>query len=150
MLDEDSFVELGTVHPVLSATFMAAFMAWKTMHPDLNMRVTEGMRTAARQLWLVKRGKSKRLDSLHLTGLAIDVAILNRDRSKALWDIPLYEEFANHMAVAFRRYQKLGAEGCHVMWGGRWRLLVDAVHFELVGFDGVSIIPHIEEMLKTP
>ena len=89
----------------------------------IDFRVTEGLRTLARQRQLVKDGASKTLNSRHLTGHAIDVVALVN--GVALWDWPYYEQLAS----AF----KSAAEdlGVAIVWGGDWENFRDGPHFEL-------------------
>jgi peptidoglycan L-alanyl-D-glutamate endopeptidase CwlK len=106
------------------------------VHPDLvrvmeksitnsphDFSITEGLRTPERQRELVAQGASRTLMSRHLTGHAVDIAIIKD--GKAVWDFPLYEEVANHI-------EKVAAsEGVAIVWGGRWRGLRDGPHYEL-------------------
>jgi peptidoglycan L-alanyl-D-glutamate endopeptidase CwlK len=106
------------------------------VHPDLvrvmeksitnsphDFSITEGLRTSERQRELVAQGASRTLMSRHLTGHAVDIAIIKD--GKAVWDFPLYEEVANHIEkVAI-------SEGVALVWGGRWRGLRDGPHYEL-------------------
>ena len=80
------------------------------------VKIVELYRTPKRQLVLVKKGFSKTLNSKHLCGLAIDLAIIKEGRY--ITDIGEYEP--------------LGAfwEGIGGVWGGRWKIK-DGVHFEL-------------------
>lgn len=106
------------------------------VHPDLvrvveraieltsvDFRVTEGLRTAARQAELVRAGASQTVHSRHLTGHAVDVVALVG--GKVRWDWPLYGYIASAMKGAA---QDLGIP---IIWGGDWRTLKDGPHFEL-------------------
>lgn len=108
----------------------------KGVHPDLvkvanraieitevDFRVTEGLRTKARQAVLVSKGASKTMDSRHITGHAIDVAALIGGVVR--WDWPLYSKIAD-------AFKKAAAElGIKIVWGGDWRTFKDGPHFEL-------------------
>lgn len=85
--------------------------------------ITEGVRSPERQRELFAQGKSRTLQSRHLTGHAVDIAIIKD--GKAVWDFPLYEDVAEHILAV----SKL----CDVplVWGGMWRGLRDGPHFEL-------------------
>lgn len=133
LLDGDSINELQKVHPVLSATFLTAYGRYKA-HCARVIRVTETLRTRARQEHLLREGKTKTLASAHLDGLALDIAILTPDRKTALWDFELYREFNGMMQAAFRPYQLYGYAP-RLIWGGDWKTLRDGVHWELSGFD---------------
>lgn len=139
ILTDDDFVTLGTVHPVLAGTFLSAVAAWQVLRPAYCMRVTEGYRTVDRQKWLLKMGKTHTMESYHLTGLAIDVAVLTADRQRAIWDIEVYRDFAHFMSKAFVKFRPLGSPNAGIFWGGMWKSLKDGVHFQLEGFDGVSL-----------
>jgi peptidoglycan L-alanyl-D-glutamate endopeptidase CwlK len=106
------------------------------VHPDLvrvmeksitnsphDFSITEGLRTSERQRELVAQGASRTLMSRHLTGHAVDIAIIKD--GKAVWDFPLYEEVANHIEKVAT------SEGVALVWGGRWRGLRDGPHYEL-------------------
>ena len=85
--------------------------------------VIEGMRTIERQKELVKTKKSQTMRSKHLLGRAIDIgAIVNGIIS---WDNKYYSEIAKAMKQAAKEL------GVAIEWGGDWKTLVDAVHFQL-------------------
>lgn len=106
------------------------------IHPDLrrvadlaikkttiDFRVTEGLRTQARQRELVKAGASQTMNSRHLTGHALDVVALVGGQVR--WDWPLYPK----IAAAFK---EAAAElKIPIVWGGDWKSLKDGPHFEL-------------------
>ena len=85
--------------------------------------IIEGVRSPTRQQKLVDEGKSKTLNSRHITGHAIDLAIIKD--GKAVWDIQPYQELSLHI--------KAIAKGMSIpiVWGGDWATFVDAVHYEL-------------------
>lgn len=85
--------------------------------------ITQGLRTAAQQKELFDRGASRTLMSRHLTGHAVDIAIVKD--GKAVWEFPLYQEVANHVEKV------AAAMGVALVWGGRWRGLRDGPHYEL-------------------
>lgn len=89
----------------------------------VDFRVTEGLRTAARQRQLVKAGASRTLRSRHLTGHAVDVVALVD--GKVRWDWPLYPPIAAAMKQAAREL------GVPLEWGGDWKRLKDGPHFQL-------------------
>jgi peptidoglycan L-alanyl-D-glutamate endopeptidase CwlK len=85
--------------------------------------ITQGVRTEAQQKELFARGASRTLMSRHLTGHAVDIAIIKD--GKAVWDFSLYQEVADHI-------KKVAADmGVSLVWGGDWRGLRDGPHFEL-------------------
>lgn len=109
---------LRQVHPDLQKVIMMA----EEIHP-VPFIVTEGLRTIDRQKELVRLGASKTLHSRHLTGHAVDLAVVVNDQ--VLWDWPLYSDLA--------RSVKLAAETLDVPieWGGDWKSFPDGPHFQL-------------------
>jgi peptidoglycan L-alanyl-D-glutamate endopeptidase CwlK len=89
----------------------------------LDFRVTEGVRTLARQRELVAAGASRTLNSRHLTGHAVDLVALVGGRVR--WDWPLYR-------ILNQAMQQAAAEvGVPVQWGGHWTTFRDGPHFQL-------------------
>ena len=68
-------------------------------------------------------GKSTTLRSRHLTGHAIDLAVIRG--GKAIWDIQEYQELALHIKAKAKELE------VPIVWGGDWKTFVDAVHYEL-------------------
>lgn len=106
------------------------------VHPDLvrvmwrairitpiDFVITEGLRTEARQRQLVDAGASRTMRSRHLTGHAVDVAVLIGREVR--WDWPLY--------VQLSRFVKEAAvvERVPITWGGDWPKFRDGPHYEL-------------------
>jgi peptidoglycan L-alanyl-D-glutamate endopeptidase CwlK len=106
------------------------------VHPDLvrvveraalgrvRFIVTEGMRTMERQAQLAREGRSQTMRSRHLTGHAVDLAVLD-EASQARWDAPAYRTLAAEMKAA------AAVEGVQIEWGGDWRSFFDGPHFQL-------------------
>jgi peptidoglycan L-alanyl-D-glutamate endopeptidase CwlK len=108
----------------------------REVHPDLvkvveraieltplDFTITEGRRTLARQKQLLAAGASRTLKSRHLTGHAIDFAVLVG--GKVRWDWPLYPQVAD----AFKKAAK--ELNIPIVWGGDWTSLRDGPHVEL-------------------
>jgi len=108
----------------------------KGVHPDLikvvelaltysphDFTITEGLRTAARQRELKAAGASQTMNSRHITGHAIDFAVLVG--GKVRWDWPLYGPVAD----AFKKAAK--ELNVPIIWGGDWKSLRDGPHVEL-------------------
>ena len=108
----------------------------KGVHPDLvrvveraltysphDFTITEGLRTVARQRELKAAGASQTMNSRHITGHAIDFAVLVG--GKVRWDWPLYGQ----VAEAFKRAAK--ELNVPIIWGGDWKSLRDGPHVEL-------------------
>jgi peptidoglycan L-alanyl-D-glutamate endopeptidase CwlK len=108
----------------------------KGVHPDLvrvvelaltysphDFTITEGLRSVARQRELKAAGASQTMNSRHITGHAIDFAVLVG--GKVRWDWPLYGQ----VAEAFKRASK--ELNVPIIWGGDWKSLRDGPHVEL-------------------
>jgi peptidoglycan LD-endopeptidase CwlK len=113
-----SISNLVGVHPDLQKVMYAAI----TNSPH-DFTITEGVRSQERQKFLYDDGKSLTMISRHLTGHAIDLAVLID--GKVNWTFSYYEEVAEHI-------EKVAASlSIPITWGGRWRGLRDGPHFEL-------------------
>lgn len=84
---------------------------------QLVVRVTEGVRAAERQKELVASGASRTMDSRHITGHAVDVAIMLGKEVR--WDFGLYQDFADTVAATSLEI------GIPIIWGGHWGQLKD-------------------------
>lgn len=83
----------------------------------LDFGVSEGLRTRERQAELFAQGKTKTLDSRHLTGHAIDVvALVNGQASWAL---------ANYITIAEAMRGASVNLSIPIRWGGCWEVLTD-------------------------
>lgn len=91
--------------------------------PDLDFTVLEGMRTLARQKELVERGASRTMKSRHLTGHAVDLAVLIG--GQVAWDWPLYYRLAPLVKQAAE------SVGVPIEWGGDWHDFKDGPHWQL-------------------
>lgn len=101
------------------------------VHPDLvrvveraseiiAFRVTEGLRTKERQKQLVAQGKSRTMNSRHLTGHAVDLV-----DAAGSYDDAKMREIAQAMKSAADEL------GVPITWGGDWTKFCDTPHFEL-------------------
>lgn len=85
--------------------------------------IIDGVRTIEEQRILVAKGKSKTMDSRHLTGHAIDIAAwMNGSIS---WDFGLYEKITDAFDMAAGRLKT------PIICGIDWPSFVDAGHIEL-------------------
>ena len=85
--------------------------------------VIEGLRTKERQAKLVKEGASMTMNSRHLTGHAVDLAIwLNGEIN---WDFENYKILNDHVQEIAKQH------GVDITWGGEWKRFLDGPHFEL-------------------
>lgn len=122
-LDARSESRMVGVHPDLVKVIHRAFATYTRQNPRLSFFVTEGLRTAERQRALVAAKASRTLNSRHLTGHAVDLAI--KMDGELRWDWPLYAELG-------RVVKQCAVEmGVPITWGGDWRSLRDGPHFEL-------------------
>lgn len=115
MLNERSELRLAGVHPDLARAVRAAAEIVPQLHEAAGFIVTEGRRTAERQLELVASGASRTMNSRHLTGHAVDLAATVSGEVR--WELNLYYR----LALAMRRAAV--AEGVPINWGGCWETL---------------------------
>ena len=113
-----SRMKLHGVHPDLVRVVERAL----ALSP-LDFTITEGLRTTQRQAALVKAGASQTMRSRHITGHAIDFAVLVGGQVR--WDWPLYAQ----VSVAFKQAAK--ELNVPIVWGGDWKSLKDGPHVEL-------------------
>ncbi len=92
-------------------------------HGAMQFVVTEGVRTVVRQGELVKIGASQTMRSRHLTGHAVDCAVLVDGEIR--WDWPLYHRLAAGMKVS------AAIVGVPIDCGADWKGFPDGPHFQL-------------------
>lgn len=115
---QKSLEKLATVHPDLQRVFKEAIT-----NSPYDFSITEGVRSLERQKELVAARKSTTMNSRHLKGLAVDVAVFVD--GKLSWDAKYYKKVFEHIdAVA-----KLN--DVPLIWGGNWKTFVDMPHYEL-------------------
>lgn len=118
--------KLKGVHPDLVKVLVRAAAI-----TDVPFKVTEGLRTVARQKQLVASGMSQTMNSRHLTGHAVDivpVVDLNKDgkvSTDEMYSWPLYYKLAKVMKQAAKDV------GVAVEWGGDWKSFKDGPHWQL-------------------
>jgi peptidoglycan L-alanyl-D-glutamate endopeptidase CwlK len=105
------------------------------VHPDLmrvvqrltdegvQFKVIEGVRSLERQKMLFASGKSKTMNSRHLTGHAVDLAPLVMGQIH--WDWPAFHILAATVKAAAK------AENVPLEWGGDWTSFPDGPHWQL-------------------
>lgn len=90
---------------------------------EVDFAVIEGVRSLDRQHQLYNEGKSKTLNSRHLTGHAVDLmAWVNGGGS---WDWEYYHKIADAMKAAAKELD------VDLEWGGDWKSFKDGPHFQL-------------------
>lgn len=90
---------------------------------DIDFTVLEGLRTVERQRQLVVKGASKTMKSRHITGHAVDLAVMIDGEVR--WDWPLYHKLAKVVKQAAADVQ------VPIEWGGDWRSFKDGPHWQL-------------------
>lgn len=116
-LSERSRKNLEGVHPDL-----ARLVRTVTLPAGYDAIVTEGMRTFERQQELLAQGKSKTQNSRHLTGHAIDIAVIRG--GSVTWEFDAYKT----VAAAFKDTNR--TLGIPITWGGDWGFR-DGTHIQL-------------------
>lgn len=114
-LGNRSLSNLKGVHPDLVAVVKEAIKITKQ-----DFTVIEGLRTTERQRELVAQGKSKTMNSRHLTGHAVDIAPW-----PISWDWDKFYDIEEAMKEAAR---DLDVE---IEWGGDWKSFKDGPHWQL-------------------
>ena len=118
VLGQRSKDRLTGVHPDLVKVIEEAIK-----ESPLDFSISEGLRTKERQKALFDAGKSQTMNSRHITGHAVDIAVI-RD-GEVTWDFKYYQLVAE-------RIKKVAKEiGTDLVWGGDWQSFKDGPHFEL-------------------
>jgi peptidoglycan L-alanyl-D-glutamate endopeptidase CwlK len=113
-----SLDKLGTVHQDLQMLFKEAIR-----HSPHDFSITEGKRSLERQKELVAAKKSRTMNSRHLSGKAVDIAVFIENNVS--WNFSLYQDVANHIKAMSILL------GVSIVWGGDWETFRDGVHYEL-------------------
>lgn len=112
--------KLVGVHPSLQILMKAALE-----ESPYDFAITEGVRSLETQKVLFESGKSRTMNSKHLKGHAVDIAVLVD--GKVTWDFAYYKAVADHV-------KKVSAElNMPITWGGDWKSFLDGPHFEMKG-----------------
>ena len=132
------------------------------VHPDLakvvrlasdscTFRVTEGLRSIARQKELVASKKSKTMNSRHLTGHAIDFIAIGDD-GIATYDMDDMKKVADAMREAAKACGVRVEWGAAAKYGGDFKTFNDSPHVQLTWKDhpaqGVSTTTKIVEKIQ--
>ena len=115
-LGSKSISKLEGVHPLLIICVQKAIE-----RSEIDFTVLEGLRTAERQKQLVADGKSQTLNSLHLKGLAVDLAPLPID----------WNNIEAFLLVAKAMKSAASELGIKLTYGGDWKTFKDYPHFQL-------------------
>ena len=117
-LSDKSLRRLDGVHPSLVSVVKRAIEL-----TSVDFVVIEGLRTKARQAYLLDAGKSRTMNSYHLTGHAVDIAPIVD--GKVSWDWKHYYPVADAMMQAAKELN------VKIEWGGRWKTFPDAPHWQI-------------------
>jgi peptidoglycan L-alanyl-D-glutamate endopeptidase CwlK len=109
---------LQGVHPDLVKVLEEAIK-----ESPLDFSITEGLRTKERQKALFDAGKSQTMNSRHLTGKAVDIAVIKD--GEVTWDLKYYQLVADHIKKIAKDMK------IDIVWGGDWQSFKDGPHFEL-------------------
>ena len=113
-----SLERLSGVHPDLQRVMSEAIT-----NSPLDFGISEGLRTKERQQELFNTGKSQTMNSRHITGHAVDIAVFID--GKANWELRNYQIVADHIKAVAK------LNDVPIVWGGDWVSFVDGPHFEL-------------------
>jgi len=118
---------LAGVQPALIGVIYRAAVLWTALtgRMDAVVIITEGIRSRERQHELVRLGKSQTMNSYHLVGKAIDVALAFDEGETVTWDFEVYRDFNECVQQACDEFSVV------VTWGGEWETLRDGPHFQL-------------------
>jgi peptidoglycan L-alanyl-D-glutamate endopeptidase CwlK len=117
-LSQRSKDRLKGVHPDLVKVIEEAIK-----ESPLDFSISEGLRTKERQKVLFDSGKSQTMNSRHLTGHAIDFAVIKD--GEVTWDFKYYQLVADHIKAVAK------ALDVPIVWGGDWQSFRDGPHVEL-------------------
>lgn len=125
-LGDKSRQKLKGVNPDLVAVVEKAISL-----SEVDFTVLEGLRTFERQEQLFKAGKSKTMNSRHLTGHAVDLAPwpLNGDFDED--GILNIEDWDAYYPIADAMKKASKALGITIEWGGDWKTFKDGPHYQL-------------------
>lgn len=110
--------KLSQVHPDLQKVFNEAIKG-----SPLDFSITEGLRTKERQKELFDAGKSQTMNSRHITGHAVDIAIFVD--GKISWDAKHFIPVIDHIKSIAKEFD------IPIVSGGDWITFKDFPHIEL-------------------
>ena len=117
-LSDKSLRRLDGVHPSLVSVVKRAIEL-----TPVDFVVIEGLRTKERQAYLLDAGKSRTMNSYHLTGHAVDIAPIVD--GKVSWEWKHYYPLADAMMQAAKELN------VKIEWGGRWKTFPDGPHWQI-------------------
>jgi peptidoglycan L-alanyl-D-glutamate endopeptidase CwlK len=117
-LGQRSKDRLNGVHPDLVKVIEEAIK-----ESPLDFSVTEGLRTKERQKVLFDAGKSQTMNSRHITGNAVDIAVIRE--GEVTWDAKYYIPVIEHIKKIAKSMD------IAIVSGGDWITFKDYPHIEL-------------------
>ena len=120
-LNATSIARLRGVDPNLIALAKKA----REISP-IPFEITEGLRTAERQRYLVRTGKSRTMKSYHLRGKAMDFVAM--PGGKVSWDLKDYKTIVEK---AFKPAAKALGLSDKITYGVYWKSIVDGPHVQI-------------------
>ena len=118
-LSPRSIERMAGIHPDLFKVVQRAIQV-----TEVDFAITEGLRDEETQARYVAGGKSKTMNSRHLTGHAVDLFALDED-GKVTWDWKYYYPLA---AAVKKAAEDVGVS---IEWGGDWSKFKDGPHYQL-------------------
>lgn len=109
---------LAEVHPDLQKVFNEAIK-----DSPMDFSITQGLRTKEQQKALFDAGKSQTMNSRHLTGKAVDIAVFKD--GEVTWDLKYYRIVTDHIKSVAKKLD------IPIVCGIDWVSFVDGPHIEL-------------------
>ena len=117
-LSPRSIERMAGIHPDLFKVVQRAIQI-----TEVDFGVTQGLRTIEQQRQYVAEGKSRTMNSRHLTGHAVDLVAYRN--GKVSWTA------SDYVPIAFAMKEAARELGVSIVWGGDWASFRDCPHFEL-------------------
>lgn len=109
---------LKGVHPKLVQVMQEAIK-----ESPLDFSITEGVRSVERQKELFESGKSQTMRSRHISGHAVDIAVLVD--GKITWELSKYRIVTDHIKSVAKKL------GVPIECGIDWTSFIDGPHIQL-------------------
>lgn len=118
VLSQRSKDRLKGIHPDLVKVIEEAIK-----NSPLDFSITEGLRTKERQKELFSAGKSMTMNSRHITGHAVDIAVIKD--GTVTWDLKYYRIVTDHLKQVAKTLN------IPIICGIDWSSFIDGPHIEL-------------------
>ena len=122
-LNSRSKNNLKGVHPALINVVNKSAEIVTEKLPNYHFVITSGVRTLEEQKKLFAEKKTKTLNSKHLTGHAVDIAVFID--GKITWDLKEYRKIADLIKESAKELN------VNITWGGDFKSFKDGPHFEI-------------------